>query len=134
VDIWFTILYNIKHLKLGRVKMHNHVIAGDFGYLPTYSDEQGYTHGSEALEGLKEYVNMVVDSVEDSGMFMRWHPEFEVVNSSKRSVEDYWLTTGVVTSIGTDGCKQTIQAVFNRELTSIDYAEITVCYEDCRVA
>ena len=29
--------------------MHNHVIAGDFGYLPNYSDEEGYTYGSEAL-------------------------------------------------------------------------------------
>ena len=46
--------------------MHNHVIAGDFGYLPTYSDEEGYTYGSEALEGLKEYVNNIVDSTEGS--------------------------------------------------------------------
>ena len=48
--------------------MHNHVIAGDFGYLPTYSDEEGYTYGSEALKGLKEYVNTVVDSIESVDM------------------------------------------------------------------
>jgi hypothetical protein len=34
-----------------------------------------------------------------------------------------------VEAIGTDGAKRTIQAVFNRELVSVDYAEITVCYE-----
>ena len=108
--------------------MHNHVIAGDFGYLPTYSDEHGYVHGSEALEGLKEYVNMVVDSAEDDS----WYPYSEVVNPPKfATTEEYWLSTGVVTNIGTDGSQQTIQAVFNRQLASIDYAEITVCYEDC---
>jgi len=109
--------------------MHNHVIAGDFGYLPTYSDEHGYVHGSEALEGLEEYVNMVVDSVEDNS----WYPYSETVGLglTKPSLEEYWLSTGVVTDIGTDGCKQTIQVVFNRKLASIDYAEITLCYEDC---
>ena len=108
--------------------MHNHVIAGDFGYLPDYSDEEGYTHKSEALEGLKEYVNTVVDGVEDDS----WYPYSDVVNPPKfATIEDYWLATGVVTDIGTDGCKQTIQAVFDREQASIDYAEITVCYDDC---
>ena len=46
--------------------MHNHVIAGDFGYLPVYSDEEGYRYGSEAVEGLKEYINNIVDSIEGS--------------------------------------------------------------------
>ena len=101
--------------------MHNHVIAGDWGYLPTYSDEEGYTYGSEALEGLKEYVNMVVDSTEGSETPDQYD-----------SIEKYWLATGVVTDIGTDGCQQTIQAVFDRNLASIDYAEITLCYEDCK--
>ena len=110
--------------------MHNHVIAGDFGYLPVYSDEDGYTYGSEALEGLKEYVNSVVDGVELS-------PEPETPEQYDRlqrtqTVEEFWLATGVVTSIGTDGCEQTIQAVFDREQASIDYAEITVCYDDCK--
>ena len=103
--------------------MHNHVIAGDWGYLPTYSDEEGYTYGSEALEGLKEYVNMVVDSTEGSETPDQYD-----------SIEKYWLATGVVTDIGTDGCQQTIQAVFDRNLASIDYAEITVCYEDCKAS
>ena len=103
--------------------MHNHVIAGDFGYLPTYSDEEGYTYGSEALEGLREYVNMVVDSTEGSEQSDQYD-----------TIEDYWLATGVVESIGTDGCQQTIQAVFDRNLASIDYAEITVCYEDCKAS
>lgn len=109
--------------------MHNHVIAGDFGYLPTYpeSEDEGYTYGSEALEGLKEFVNGVVDSVDG--------PEQTVPNSDQYdTIEDYWLATGVVESIGTDGCQQTIQAVFNRELASIDYAEITLCYEDCKAS
>jgi hypothetical protein len=110
--------------------MHNHVIAGDFGYLPIYSDEQGYTYGSEALEGLKEYVNMVVDSVELSPE--RDTPEQYDKLQRSQTVEEFWLTTGVVTDIGTDGCQQTIQAIFNRDLASIDYAEITVCYEDCK--
>ena len=44
--------------------MHNHVIAGDFGYLPIYSDEDGYTYKSEALDGLRDYVNSIVDSTE----------------------------------------------------------------------
>lgn len=101
--------------------MHNHVIAGDFGYLPTYSDEEGYTYGSEALEGLKEYVNNIVDSTEGSETPDQYD-----------SIEKYWLATGVVTDIGTDGCQQTIQAVFDRNLASIDYAEITLCYEDCK--
>ena len=101
--------------------MHNHVIAGDFGYLPTYSDEEGYTYGSEALEGLKEYVNNIVDSTEGSETPDQYD-----------SNEKYWLATGVVTDIGTDGCQQTIQAVFDRNLASIDYAEITLCYEDCK--
>ena len=101
--------------------MHNHVIAGDFGYLPTYSDEEGYTYGSEALEGLKEYVNNIVDSTEGSETPDQYN-----------SIEKYWLATGVVTDIGTDGCQQTIQAVFDRNLASIDYAEITLCYEDCK--
>ena len=103
--------------------MHNHVIAGDWGYLPTYSDEEGYTYGSEALEGLKEYVNMVVDSVEGTETPDQYD-----------SIEKYWLATGVVTDIGTDGGKRTIQAVFDRNLASIDYAEITVCYEDCKAS
>ena len=103
--------------------MHNHVIAGDWGYLPTYSDEEGYTYGSEALEGLKEYVNMVVDSTEGSETPDQYD-----------SIEKYWLATGVVTDIGTDGCQQTIQAVFDRNLASIDYAEITLCYEDCKAS
>ena len=108
--------------------MHNHVIAGDWGYLPIYSDETGYTYGSEALDGLIEYVNMVVDGVEDD----RWHSYSDVVDSPKfDTIEKYWLATGVVTDIGTNGGKETIQAVFNRELASIDYAEIIVCYEDC---
>ena len=102
--------------------MHNHVIAGDFGYLPDYSDEEGYTYGSEALEGLKEYVNSVVDSVEGFFHFPGYY----------KSIEEYCLATGVVTDIGTDECNRTIQAVFDRNLASIDYAEITVCYEDCR--
>ena len=101
--------------------MHNHVIAGDWGYLPNYSDEEGYTYNSEALEGLKEYVNTIVDSVEGFFHFPGYY----------KSIEEYWLSTGVVTDIGTDGSQQTIQAVFNRKLASIDYAEITVCYEDC---
>ena len=111
--------------------MHNHVIARDFGYLPTYSDEEGYTYGSEALEGLKEYVNMVVDSTESVDM------PYKYVSTEKNrydTIEKYWLATGVVTDIGTDGCQQTIQAVFNRKLASIDYAEITVCYEDCKAS
>ena len=103
--------------------MHNHVIAGDFGYLPTYSDEEGYTYGSEALEGLKEYVNTVVDSTEGSETPDQYD-----------TIEKYWLATGVVESIGTDGCQQTIQAVFDRNLASIDYAEITLCYEDCKAS
>jgi len=98
--------------------MHNHVIAGDWGYLPTYHDESGYKHGSEALEGLKEYVTMLVDGTEG--------PERP---DQYDSIEAYWLATGVVEAIGTDGAKRTIQAVFNRELVSVDYAEITVCYE-----
>ena len=101
--------------------MHNHVIAGDFGYLPDYSDEEGYTYGSEALEGLKEYVNMVVGSTEG-----------EETPDQYDTIEEYWLATGVVTDIGTDGCQQTIQAVFDRNLASIDYAEIILCYEDCK--
>ena len=111
--------------------MHNHVIAGDFGYLPTYSDEEGYTYGSEALEGLKEYVNTVVDSIESVDM------PYKYVSTEKNrydTIEKYWLATGVVTDIGTDGSQQTIQAVFNRELASIDYAEITLCYEDCKAS
>jgi len=103
--------------------MHNHVIAGDWGYLPTYSDEEGYTYGSEALEGLKEYVNMVVDSTEG-----------EETPDQYDTIEKYWLATGVVESIGTSGCQQTIQAVFDRSLASIDYAEIIVCYEDCKAS
>ncbi len=103
--------------------MHNHVIAGDFGYLPDYSDEEGYTYGSEALEGLKEYVSMVVGSTEG-----------EETPDQYDTIEEYWLATGVVTDIGTDGCQQTIQAVFDRNLASIDYAEITVCYEDCKTS
>jgi len=109
--------------------MHNHVIAGDFGYLPTYSDEEGYTYGSEALEGLKEYVNTVVESVESVDM------PYKYVSTEKNrydTIEKYWLATGVVTDIGTDGSQQTIQAVFDRNLASIDYAEITLCYEDCK--
>jgi hypothetical protein len=117
--------------------MHNHVIAGDFGYLPTYSDEEGYTHKSEALEGLKEYVNTVVESVEVERSLLltvvAW--EAEVVSQPEfATVEEYWLDTGVVTDIGTDGCKDIIQAVFDRNLASIDYAEITVCYEDCKTS
>jgi len=107
-------------------KMHNHVIAGDFGYLPTYSDEEGYTYGSEAWDGLKDYVNSIVDSVESME-----GSEFDYGPDQYDTIEKYWLATGIVTDIGTDGGKQTIQAVFNRELASIDYAEITVCYEDC---
>jgi len=38
----------------------------------------------------------------------------------------------VVTGIGTDGCKDTIQVTFDRRLASIDYAEITLCYENCK--
>jgi hypothetical protein len=117
--------------------MHNHVIAGDWGYMPTYSDEDGtivsvhgrggYTYGSEALEALKEYVNTVVDSVE-------LDPEPETPEQydklqKTQTDEEFWLATGVVKSIGTDGCKHTIQVVFDRNLVSIDYAEITVCYE-----
>jgi hypothetical protein len=100
--------------------MHNHVIAGDFGYLPVYSDETGYTHGSEALEGLKEYVDGIIDSY-----YVEEMPE------QYDTIEEYWLATGIVTDVGTDGCKQTIQAVFDREQAGVDYAEIIVCYEDC---
>ena len=115
--------------------MHNHVIAGDFGYLPTYSDEEGYKYGSEALDGLKEYVNSIVDSVEGSEIMK----ELKGLRRDRKrenpdqydSLEEYWIATGVVTDIGTDGLQQTIQAVFDRDLASIDYAEITVCYEDC---
>jgi len=91
--------------------MHNHVIAGDFGYLPTYSDEEGYTYGSEALEGLKEYVNMVVDSTEG--------PE---QSDQYDTIEKYWLATGVVTDIGTDGGQQTIQAVRNDSYCSCPHS------------
>ena len=98
--------------------MHNHVIAGDFGYLPIYSDDTGYTFKSDALDGLRDYVNSIVDSTEG--------PE---TADQYGSVEAYWMATGVVESIGTDGAKRTIQAVFNREVVSVDYAEITVCYE-----
>ena len=101
--------------------MHNHVIAGDFGYLPVYSDETGYTYGSEALEGLKEYVNTIIDSTEGTEQPDQYS-----------TIEEYWLATGVVTDIGTNGFKETIQAVFDRNQASIDYAEITVCYEDCK--
>jgi len=102
--------------------MHNHVIAGDFGYLPVYSDETGYTYRSEALDGLIDYVNSIVDSTEG--------PE---TADQYGSVEAYWIATGVVEAIGTNGFKETIQAVFNREIASVDYAEIVVCYEDCMV-
>jgi len=117
--------------------MHNHVIAGDFGYLPTYGDEEGYTYKSEALEGLKEYVNMVVDSVNTCGWEHDWDWQCAKCSSPETpdqydTIEEYWLDTGVVTDIGTDGCNDTIQAVFDRNIASIDYAEITVCYEDCK--
>ena len=101
--------------------MHNHVIAGDFGYLPVYSDDGSYTYGSEAVEGLKEYVNMIVDSIEG--------PEKP---DQYDSIEDYWIATGVVTDIGTDDIHGTTGVFFNRELASVDYAEIALCYEDCR--
>ena len=110
--------------------MHNHVIAGDFGYLPTYSDEEGYTYKLEALEGLKEYVNMVVDSVDPGDETPEQYDKLQ----RSQTVEEFWLNTGVVTDIGTDGCKDIIQAVFDRNLASIDYAEITVCYEDCKTS
>ena len=119
--------------------MHNHVIAGDFGYLPVYSDEDGYAYDSDktigylmhpaALEALKEYVNTVVDGVERPDHLT---PEQYDRLQRTQTVEEFWLATGVVTSIGTDGCEQTIQAVFDRSLASIDYAEITVCYDDCK--
>jgi len=107
--------------------MHNHVIAGDFGYLPTYSDESGYTYKLEALEALKEYVDMVVDSVDPVDETPEQYDKLQ----RSQTVEEFWLNTGVVTDIGTDGCNDTIQAIFDRDLASIDYAEITVCYEDC---
>ena len=103
--------------------MHNHVIAGDFGYLPVYSDEEGYRYGSEAVEGLKEYINNIVDSIEGS----------ETPNQYD-SIEKYWLATGVVTNVGTDDIHGTTGVFFNRDVASIDYAEVTLCYEDCMTA
>ena len=104
--------------------MHNHVIAGDFGYLPVYSDETGYKFSSEALNSLTEYVCHIVDSVEVG---------LETDYIQGESIETFWLRTGVVTDIGTNGLKETIQVVFDRNLASIDYAEISTCYEDCMV-
>lgn len=97
--------------------MHNHVIAGDFGYLPTYSSESGYAAKSEAIDGLKEYVNEVVDSTEG--------PESP---DQFKTLEEFWLATTVVEDIGTDGCKDIIQVVFDRAQASIDYVEITECH------
>jgi len=76
-----------------------------------------------AQDGLRDYVNSIVDSTEG--------PE---TADQYGSVEAYWLATGVVEAIGTDGCNDTIQAVFNRAIASVDYAEVTVCYEDCRAS
>jgi len=109
--------------------MHNHVIAGDFGYLPTYSDEASYTAKFEAMEALKEYVNYVVDSVEESPE--RDTPEQYDKLQRTATDEEFWLATTVVENIGTDGCQDIIQVVFDRAQASIDYAEITTCYENC---
>jgi hypothetical protein len=116
--------------------MHNHVIAGDWGETATYSDADGsivsehgrggYTYGSEALEALKEYVNTVVDSLLSVTVISE--EQYDKLQKTQTD-EEFWLATGVVKSIGTDGCKRTIQAVFDRNLVSIDYAEIIVCYE-----
>ena len=103
--------------------MHNHVIAGDFGYLPVYSDEEGYSYGSEAVEGLKEYINNIVDSIEGSETPDQYD-----------SIEAYWIATGVVTNVGTDDIHGTTGVFFNRDVASIDYAEVTLCYEDCMTA
>ena len=113
--------------------MHNHIIAGDFGYLPVYTQETGYVHGSQAIEGLKEYVNSIVDSVEDT----RWRPYSEVINPPKfDTVEDYWKATGVVTyTEGADERDGVALVHFDRKLASIDYAEISLCWDaGCKVS
>ena len=101
--------------------MHNHVIAGDRGYLPTYFSEH-YIKGSEALEGLKEYVNSIIEDVATFKTIPDSDPNLHYV--------DQWYKTGVVNGVTGAADKENVFEVsFNRELASVDYAEIILCNE-----
>jgi len=101
--------------------MHNHVIAGDRGCLPTYFSEH-YIKGSEALKGLKEYVNSIIEDVATFKTIPKSDPNLHYV--------DQWYKTGVVNGVAGAADKQNVFEVsFNRELASVDYAEIILCNE-----
>jgi hypothetical protein len=108
---------------------HYHVIAGDLGYLPIYN-EGIYDSFEEAFGGLTEYVETTIDQVEVD----EHHPAIRKEDCN--STSDYWLKTsvvGVVFQAYEDDPDSIRKVGFDREVVSIDYAEIVQCFEpECR--
>tara|TARA_R110000824_G_scaffold43758_4_gene127671 strand:+ start:949 stop:1407 length:459 start_codon:yes stop_codon:yes gene_type:complete len=116
---------------------HFFIIAGDSGYLPSYSDESIYYSFEEASESLKEYVEHIIDSYEPLP-----DEESEEVRAMDFSNKhdcfiDNWYATKIIT--GTDTLYQVVEpdkilvhaVKFNRQYAFIDYAEVNVFACDC---
>ena len=121
--------------------MHNHLIAGDHGYLPTYYDEAKYSTASEATQALREYVDNIIDGIEECTLTVHTDCLHEIYTLKDHPLGksdhfiDKWYVSGVVTETFLDENENVTMAKFQRELASIDYVEIVLCSEsDCHDA
>ena len=105
---------------------HYHLFAGDRGYLPIYSET--HKEFSSATESLKDYVELAID-------------EIEIDESHPLAKSKFWIDQGYASNsilgcqidkqINGNGYDEEIFEVeFNRELVSIDYAQVENCVED----
>tara|TARA_B100000029_G_scaffold232465_1_gene229836 strand:- start:8806 stop:9129 length:324 start_codon:yes stop_codon:yes gene_type:complete len=93
-------------------KLHYHVLAGDHGYLPSYSEETVYSTKKEASESLTEYVKHIVNNVDD-----------EMLKEADTTIDG--VAKGFANQEGI-----VLKVLFNRKVAMIDYAEVSECDND----
>ena len=108
---------------------HNHIIAGDRGYLPTFYDENNYVTATESAQAIKDYVDDLINGIEE-----RPEEKNHPLAKSDHFI-DKWYVSGVVNETYLDENENLTMVGFNRELARIDYVEVVGCSEsDCENA
>ena len=90
--------------------MHSHILAGDFGYLPSYASEMIDLKDSD--NEMQDYLNHLKDSVEED-------ISDEELNASMNVIFDNDLFM--------------VGATVNRKYYFIDYVELAYCKFNCEL-
>ena len=110
---------------------HNHLIAGDNGYLPIYFEDSCLETSEESSNAIKNYVETVIETSFDVNEYVNTG-EIKVFDSPAEALTDMdkWTLSNAVDSVQTDtksGVVEVEKVIFNRSIASIDYVELISC-------